>query len=190
MSIHTAILGPSLFGKSNAAKHLAASYWRNRRIRSLVLDPTTEPGEPHGWPSCCLVIQGEGEGPRARFYDAVFKRYEGCAVFFDEGGEVERDKDMNPYFTRIRHRYHFFHYIGHNWTDMLPKQRNQLGTLLLFWQPADASETIAREWSDPRLLDAVRLPQYEFLYCRKFALRPAHDITRASFPPFAAALPA
>ncbi len=182
MSIHTAILGPSLFGKSHVAKWLAREYWRLYRRRSLVLDPTTEPGEPHGWPDCCLVFQGEGPGPRARFFEAVFKRYRDCVVFFDEGGEVERDKDMNPYFTRIRHRGHFFHYISHAWTDMLPKQRNQLGTLFVFWQPADAAEFLAREWSDPRFLDAPKLPPYEFLFCRKFGNRPAHIIERRKFP--------
>lgn len=182
MSIHTAFLGPSLFGKSHAAKLSARQHWLRHRRRSIVLDPTTEPGQPHGWGDYCLVFQGEGERPRELFRDAVFRKYEHCAVFFDEGGEVERDKDMNPYFTRIRHRYHIFHYISHAWTDMLPKQRNQLGTLFLFWQPADAAESIAREWSDPRLLEATKLPKYEFLYCRKFAAAPAHIIQRSRFP--------
>lgn len=185
MSIHTAILGPSLFGKSNLAKHLAAGYWTAGRRRSLVLDPTTQPGEPHGWPPCCLVFQGEGPGPRAAFFKAVFETYRHCAVFFDEGGEVERDKDLNPYFTRIRHRYHLFHYIGHNYTDLLPKQRNQIRNLFLFWQCATpAAETIAREWSDVRLLEAPKLPPYEFLHCQKFADLPAHRITRATVRPF------
>ncbi len=182
MSIHTGIFGPSLFGKSHVAKGLSREYWRTKRMRSLVLDPTTEPGRPHGWGDHCLVVQGEGEAPRARFYDLVFSRYENCAVFFDEGGEVERDKDMNPYFTRIRHRYHLFHYISHAWTDALPKQRNQLGTVFLFNQSAKPAAFIAEEWSDPRLLAATSLVEYEFLYCRKFAARPGHLIQRSRFP--------
>lgn len=182
MSIHVGILGPTLFGKSHVAKRLAGSYWSGGRIRSLVRDPTTEPGQPHGWPASCLVFQGDSEDAFRRFETAVFERYSGCAVFLDEGGEMERCRDLNKFFTRIRHRGHFFHYIGHNWTDMLPKQRNQLGTLFLFWQPAKAAEAIAAEWSDDRLLEAATLPKYQFLYCRKFGANPAHLISRASFP--------
>lgn len=182
MSIHVGIFGPSLFGKTHVIRKLSEIYWRNERRKSLVLDPTTEPGQPHGFGPWCLVFQGEGAATRDRFYHAVFHQYKGCAVFFDEGGEVERDKNMNPYFTRIRHRLHIFHFVSHAWTDALPKQRNQLGTLFLFWQSADAAETIAREWSDPRLLETTQLPQYEFLYCKKFGNRPSHIITRGKFP--------
>lgn len=174
-----------MFGKSNAAKWLAWTYWTRHGRRSLVLDPTTEPGEPHGWPPCCLVVQGEGERPRDHFRRLVFEVYQGCAVFFDEGGEVERDRALNPYFTRIRHRYHVFHYIGHNYTDILPKQRNQLGTLLLFYQPAEpAAAMLAREWSTEKMLESSFLPKYQFLYCRRFGAGFEHIIERRSLPPF------
>jgi hypothetical protein len=101
----------------------------------------------------------------------------------DEFGEIfERDKAASPLFTRLRHQGHVMHAITHLWTDMLPKQRNQLGTLFCFWQTAEAAEMLAREWSDNRLLEATQLPKRQFLYCQKFGDAPRHIIRRATFP--------
>lgn len=172
MSIHVGILGPSLFGKSYAAMYLSAEYWRLYGIRSIVLDPNGE-----DWGPWALVFTN-----RAKFWAAVWK-HRRCAVFVDDLGEnMDRDKTASPLFTRIRHNFHLFHAIGHTWTELLPKQRNQLGKLFLFWQTRESAEAIAREWSDERILEACTLPKYQFLYCLKFGKAPHHIIERSSLP--------
>lgn len=142
-------------------------------MRSIVLDPNGD-----DWGRWSLVFTD-----KAKFWRAVWSNTR-CAVFVDDLGEnMDRDKDASPLFTRIRHNYHLFHAIGHVWTELLPKQRNQLGKLFLFWQTAESAETIAREWSEPRVLESTQLPKYEFLRCVKFGDAPRHVITRCRFPP-------
>ncbi len=117
VSIHVGIFGPSLFGKSHIAKSLSAEYWRAARMRTIVLDPNGD-----DWGPWSLVFTD-----RAKFWDAVWKNKR-CAVLVDDLGEnMDRDKTASPLFTRIRHNFHLFHAIGHEWTELLPKQRNQLG---------------------------------------------------------------
>jgi len=172
MSVHVGIFGPSLFGKSHLAKALALQYWTQSRRPSVVLDPNGD-----DWGRHCLVFTD-----RERFVSAIW-HHRNCAVFCDEFGEVfERDKSASPLFTRLRHQGHLMHAITHAWTDLLPKQRNQLGTLFVFWQPADAADVIAREWSDDRLRAATTLPKYTFMHCVKFGAAPQHIIRRVRLP--------
>ena len=60
------------------------------------------------------------------------------------------------------------------------------GTAFSGWQRQPRARPLAgvsgEQWSDPRFLDAPKLPPYEFLYCRKFGNRPAHVIERRKFP--------
>lgn len=172
MSVHVGIFGPSLFGKSHLGKHLAAQYWRLDRRPSIVLDPN---GDDWG-PSALVFVDREA------FLRAVWEK-RNCAVFCDEFGEVfDRDKAASPLFTRLRHQGHLMHALSHLFTDLLPKQRNQLGTLFLFWQTAEAADAIAREWSDERLRQAPTLPKYVFLHCRKFGAGAQHIITPGKLP--------
>lgn len=141
-------------------------------MRSLVLDPNGD-----DWGPWALVFTD-----RAKFWDAVWK-YRGCAVFVDDLGEnMDRDKTASPLFTRIRHQFHLFHAVGHEWTELLPKQRNQLGKLFVFWQTQQSAQKLADEWSDERLLQATALPRHEYLYCLKFGDGARHVIKRAKFP--------
>lgn len=169
---YVGFIGPGLFGKSYAAQTLSRRYWTGGGRRSIVHDPNDDPWGPHA-----LVFTDKDA-----FWTAVW-HYTDCAVFADEFGENNyRTNEATPLFTRLRHQRHLFHVITHDWTDMLPKQRNQLGTLFLFWQTEKAAKTLCEEWSDPRLMEATKLPQYDFLYCRKFAQNPAHLIERSRFP--------
>lgn len=170
--IHVGIFGPSLFGKSHVAKYLSRLYWTLYAMRSIVLDPNGDDWGPHA-----LVFTD-----RARFWVAVWT-HQRCAVFVDDLGEnMDRDREASPLFTRIRHQYHLFHAIGHEWTELLPKQRNQLGKLFIFWQTQTAAEKLAAEWSDERFLQATTLQPREYLYALKFAAAPRHVVTRARFP--------
>ncbi|MCF3650176.1 hypothetical protein [Synoicihabitans lomoniglobus] len=172
MSIHVGIIGPSLFGKSHVGKRLSLTYWQRERRRSIVFDTRSA-----NWGNHSLVFTD-----KAKFLEACW-RYRSCAVFCDDFGDhFERDKEVTPMFTSLRHQFHQLHAMTHVWQDMLPKQRNQLGTLFLFWQTRESAESIAREWSDSRLLESTRLPKYEFLHCRKHADAPNHIITRGRFP--------
>jgi hypothetical protein len=172
MSAHVGIIGPSLFGKSHLGKALARQYWQSAGRRSVVLDLTGADWGPHA-----LMIRDKD-----RFWEVVWRERD-CAVFCDDFGDMmERDKSVTSLFTRLRHQGHQFHALTHVWPDMLPKQRNQLGRLFLFWQTDKSARIIADEWSDDRILESTKLPKYEFLYCVKHGENPGHKITRGRFP--------
>jgi hypothetical protein len=176
--LHVGIFGPSLCGKSNVAKWLMLMYWQTLRVRSLVLDPNPL----QAWPACAL-----------RFYDAekfwpFVWTVRGCAVFADEmsSAKTRRQTNLIEYFTRGRQNDHVLHVMGHAPTNLLPDQRNQLQTLFLFDQSPDAAEMMAREWSEPRIMESVGLPQYEFLQVEKYGNKATrrHLIRHGIFPEF------
>ena len=166
--LHFGIFGPGLSGKTTLAQKLSQSYWRNWRVKSLVLDPNLENWGPQAW-----VTNDED-----RFWDMVWNREVDCALFVDEGTEtIARDKEKTPLFTRVRHRKnpndpkspgHRLHIIGHSGASLLPVQRNQIHTLYLFRQTPKAAELWAEEFSDERIMASTNLNQYQFLFCRMF----------------------
>jgi len=111
----------------------------------------------------------------------------GCAIFADEGGEtVNRNRNLNAYFTRGRGAGHLIHICAHHHSDLLPKQRDQLGTLFLFLASPSSADGWADEWSEERLKEAATLAQYEFLWCEKFGDKETrrHRVTHGMFPYF------
>lgn len=172
MSIHVAFLGPSLFGKSYGAKLFSAACWRQARRPTIVLDPNRD-----DWGPWSLVFTD-----REKFWAAVWSKTNCLVVVDDLGENMDRDKTATPLFTRIRHRGHLFVAIGHLWTELLPKQRNQLGKVFLFWQTRESAESIAREWSDDRILESCTLPKYEHLYLVKWGDGARHIVRRSHFP--------
>lgn len=81
---------------------------------------------------------------------------------------VNRDSDKTPLFTRLRHRGHKLHVIGHSGASLLPVQREQLHTLFLFRQPKAAAEVWAALFTDDQLLESCNLEKYEFLWARLY----------------------
>ncbi len=101
-----------------------------------------------------------------KFMDMVWRRETGCAVFIEEAAEmIKRDNEKNSLFTRIRHRGHRLYVMGHDGTNLLPQQRNQIHVLFLFQQTQQAAKIWANTFIDERIYAATTLAQYEFLYC-------------------------
>jgi hypothetical protein len=178
--LHVGIFGPSLCGKSNVGKWLMWIYWTHFRVRSIVLDPN----EDQLWPSCALRFF-EAE----KFWEFAWKQ-RGCAIFADEmsSKKTKRNGDITEIFTRGRQRNHVVHIMGHYPTNLLPEQRAQIQTYFLFDQMPDAAEKLAREWSEPRMVGCVGLPQFEFLQCDKYSDKATrrHLIRHGIFPQFKA----
>lgn len=157
--LHYAILGPGLSGKTTLAKQLSRNYWKSHGIKSLVLDPNKEDWGPQAWMT----------DDQDKFWDMVWNRETGCALFCDEGNEtISRNSDKTPLFTRVRHRDHRMHIIGHSGGAMLPIQRDQIHTLFLFRQSKSGAELWAEKFTDERIMESMNLNQYEFLFCQLY----------------------
>jgi hypothetical protein len=173
VSIHVGIFGPSLCGKTFAAKVLCIALWRSHRMRALVLDP-----QGGDWGAHALVFRD-----RAAFLRAFWK-HRNCAVFIDEATvTVGRDNTLTDLFTRGRHQGHILHVMGHRATVLLPIQRDQFGKLLLFRQSPGSAAIWAEEWAEQRMHSATELKKYEFLFCAKFAAKDGgHLVEKKIFP--------
>ena len=198
MSIHVGIFGPSLCGKTTAAKILSLARWRGLRRPSLVLDLNNE-----DWGSHALVYTlperirnppphvNISQDERAEAVAALVNVFLGkvwasrdCDVFIDEATEtVGRSTDFTGVFTRARHRGHVVYAMGHAATVLLPIQRDQFGSLLLFRQSPQAAAVWEREWADVRIRAATEQKKFHFLLCRKFGASDGnHFIKPSVFP--------
>ena len=154
--LHAGTFGRGLSGKSLLNRENSKAYWRNHGIKSLKLDPNREDWGPQCW------VTDDPE----KFADMVWKRETGCAIFVEEAAEmISRDNENTPFFTRVRHRGHRLHVMGHSGTNLLPQQREQLHVLFLFQQTLKAAKIWAETFMDERILEATSLAQYEFLHC-------------------------
>lgn len=174
MSIHVGIFGPGMCGKTTAAKCLSRALWNNERRRSIVCDPNRE-----RWGAHALVFDKLDD----KFLRTVW-RYRNCAVFIDEATmTIDRDTAFTDLFTRVRHVGHILHIMGHRATVLLPIQRDQFGTLLLFRQSPGAAKIWSEEWAEQRILQSCDLKKYEFLWCKKFSAPDgSHLIQKGKFP--------
>ncbi|EIQ00200.1 hypothetical protein OpiT1DRAFT_04742 [Opitutaceae bacterium TAV1] len=170
---HTGIFGPGQCGKTFGCKALSRAHWTDDRRPSLVLDPNNE-----DWGPQALVFTD-----MSRFLPVVWKKRD-CAVFIDEATmTIDRNTAFTDLFTRIRHRGHYLHVIGHRATVLQPVQRDQFSVLFLFRQSPGAAKIWAEEWADDRILQATTLVKYEFLLCNKFeGPGGTHLIKRGRFP--------
>jgi hypothetical protein len=152
------IAGPKLSGKTTLAKHLCLEYWRREKVRSLVLDINNDK-----WPEGCLVMVDED-----KFWEVVWKA-KGCLVVVDEASTViQRDKELIPVFTRMRHLQHRLIVICHSAADLLPQMREQFDTLYLFRQSKRSADIWAETFTQDRLNEASELGQYEFIFARLY----------------------
>jgi hypothetical protein len=152
------IMGPKLSGKSTLAKKLSQEYWTRLRMRSFILDPNLDSWGKQAW-----VTNNE-----EKFWRAVWSTT-GALVIVDEAGEtINREKDLIPVFTRLRHLHHKLIVIGHSGVNLLPIMRQQLDTLYLFRQSPKAAAIWAEDMTQEGFKAAVELNEYEFLYGQKF----------------------
>ncbi len=156
--LHVGCFGRGYSGKTFLNKHLSRQYWNSAGVKSIVLDPNMETD----WGPQAFVTNDE-----EKFWDMVWKKETGCALFVEEAAEsIARDRDKTGLFTRVRHRGHRLHVSGHSGTNLTPEQRGQLHVLYLFQQSAKGAKIWEETFMDTRIAECVNLAQYEFLYCR------------------------
>ncbi len=154
--LHVGIFGPGLSGKTTLGKYLSRCYWNDHGIKSIALDIHRE-----NWGPQCYVTANPEE------FDKMVWLEKSCAVFIDETSDtIDRNKGMTKFFTRIRHNGHKLHVMGHDGSSLLPVMRQQLQTLFLFKQSEDPAKEWAKLYGNRKIMEAVTLNQYEFLWCR------------------------
>lgn len=152
------IFGPSMSGKTTLAKALSSQYWNTQKIKSLVLDPNSDQ-----WGAHAIVTNDE-----KKFWDLVWASRK-CLVIVEESSEtINRDKELTPVFTRMRHSEHKLIVIGHSGASLLPVMRQQFDTLYLFLQGRKAAVTWSEECMSEHLMSCTSLQQYEFLFWERF----------------------
>lgn len=152
------VMGPKLSGKTTLAMTLSREYWYRAKMRSLVLDPNLEEWGKQAW------VTNDEE----KFWKAVWSTTH-CLVIVDEAGEtINREKELIPVFTRLRHLHHKLIVIGHSGVNLLPIMRQQLDTLYLFRQSPKAAAMWCEDMTQQGFIAAQELNEYEFLYGEKF----------------------
>lgn len=149
------VFGTTESGKTTLAKKLALQFWLQRKIRSLVLDPHNE-----SWGEHALVSTDE-----KAFWETVWKT-NGCLIVVDEASTtINRDSELIPLFTKLRHNQHHLIVIGHSGRDLLPSMRQAINMLFLFRQSKKAAEGWAEMFTENGLMESTTLGQYEFIRC-------------------------
>ncbi len=156
--INGGIFGPKLSGKTTLAKSLSAEYWRQRQIVSYVLDPWRTDWGHHSW----VVSDNEF------FWRTVWEKQGGLVIVDDGSATIARDEELMPVFTMMRHNQHRLLVIGHNGANLLPAMRQELDTLFLFRQPIPSAKIWYENFSEPKIMEAPTLRQYEFLEIHSF----------------------
>jgi hypothetical protein len=166
--LHMGIFGRSLSGKTTLAKAISRAMFEIggevetpdgvefRQFETIVFDVNGDDWGPHA--TVCTS--------KADFWAEVWKR-ESCFVICDDASEtINREKDLTPLFTRLRHRGHKLCVCGHDGTDLLPKMRRQLTTVCFFWQPPEALKIWYRDFADRRIFAASALNSDAFEFLR------------------------
>jgi hypothetical protein len=157
--ISAGAFGPKLSGKTTLIKSLCLQYWKQRGMRSLVLDPNQD-GD---WGPHCWVTADE-----EHFWRVVWASRNCIVVVEEAAATIRRDKNLIPVFTRMRHNEHRLIVVGHSGSDLVPTMRQQFDTLFLFRQPPSAAEIWAETFADSRIMECCTLKKYEFLRCELF----------------------
>ncbi len=153
-----AIFGTTLCGKTTLAVQLSREYYRQKKIRTLALDPHNADWGKQAWST-----QNEEE-----FWRVVWARKGHLVIVEDASLTINRDRDLMHVFTQIRHREHRLLVIGHSGSDLLPGMRKQFDTVYLFQQDVDSAKDWRKIFPKGGVEVAVSLEQYEFLRVRSF----------------------
>ena len=148
------IFGPKLSGKTTLAIALSQDYWRRFKMRSLVLDINLDTWGKQAW-----VTNDEN-----KFWKAVWNSRNSLVIVDEATETINRDKDLVPVFTRLRHLNHKLLVIGHSGVNLLPIMREQLDTLYLFRQSKKAAAMWSEAMTQEGFNEATTLSQYEFLF--------------------------
>jgi hypothetical protein len=151
------ILGQGRSGKTTLAKQLAAGF-RQGGVGVLALTLPHDTWEPASW---------QTSDPE-RFV-AMFNRAERCACFmeFSDAGVGKFAKPFEDMFTKGRHRGHRMFAIAQRHTQISPLIRDQWDAFWLFSCGKKTAETLAEEFGDDAILEAVTYPRYQYLFKRR-----------------------
>lgn len=153
------VFGPKLSGKTTLVKGLSRDYWRQKGMKSLVLDLNQDQDwGPQAW---CTADE-------TAFWRVVWASRRCLVIVEEASATIRRDRDLIPVFTRLRHCEHKLIVIGHSGADLLPTMRQQFDTLYLFRQPPSAAEVWAETFADGRIMECCALNQFEILHCKLF----------------------
>jgi molybdopterin-guanine dinucleotide biosynthesis protein len=148
-----AIFGTTLCGKTTLAVELSRQYYKQKKIRTLALDPHRADWGAQAW-----ATQNEEE-----FWRVVWARTGHLVIVEDASLTINRDRDLMQVFTQIRHNKHRLLVVGHSGSDLLPGMRKQLDTLFLFQQDADSVKDWKKIFPKGGVERALSLEKYEFL---------------------------
>lgn len=148
------IFGASESGKSTLAKKISAVIFQKENRRSLVLDPLSR----DNWGSHATVYTDE-----KKFWDDIFKLKNNLVIVDDASKTINRDRELSPVFTALRHNGHKLLVVGHDSGNLLPEMRAQLQRVFLFLQNQDSIDNWEVIFPGHDLSPAKKLGQYEFL---------------------------
>ena len=150
--------GTTLCGKTTWVVELSKQYYRDKKIRTLALDPHCADWGPQAWST-----QNEEE-----FARVVWAHRGHLVIMEDASLTIDRDRELMKFFTQIRHNEHRLLVVGHSGSDLLPGMRKQFDTLFLFQQDVDSVKDWKKIFPKAGLEAAISLEQYEFLWVRAF----------------------
>jgi molybdopterin-guanine dinucleotide biosynthesis protein len=153
------VFGPKKSGKTTLAKHLALACQRIEDRPIMVYCVNDD--ETAMWVESGATVHTEEE----KFWPAVWAHQNQTVIIEESAATINRDRDLVPVFTRIRHCHHRVIVIGHSGADLLPVMRQQIDMLCLFRQPPSAAKIWAECMCDEKLLGAEHLERFYFLRC-------------------------
>jgi hypothetical protein len=165
MSVHRAVIGPTMSGKTTLVRSMIREARRAGRA-ALVCDPNGEPGWGADWVTA---------DPHALLAKA--RASAGCLIVLEEGASyLTNTREAMPlrwFVQRSRHLGHKVVWTSTKGTTVPPIYRNNVGGVALFGCAPAEAENWADEFNDAGLLKAVALPRYQYLWKERF-----HPVTR------------
>lgn len=164
MSVHTAIVGQSLSGKSNLAKRFAKDLSAAGH-NIIVYDPT----KSSGWPENAVKFES------AEKFLSHIERAESAFVFIDEAATLWKYDEVraDQILYKRRHQGLACFIISQRRTMVNPNARDQCAKTFAFHQKINDAKMLAQE-SHPEMIHCCNLKQGEFLVSNGFDLAYMH----------------
>ena len=146
-------------GKSTLAVELSREL-KAAGEKVIVLDPMSDP----------RYVADFRTADADKFLE-VFWANQQCHAFIDEAGDVvgRYDELMRQTATKGRHWGHSCYYVTQRGAMLSATVRAQCRHLFLFCSPIDDCKALSKDFNEPQLLEACKLPQGEFFHVSRFA---------------------